>query len=128
MVKQVNTIANEGWFRGSTEIEQMTYRKGAINPIEEVEKVNVPILLVHGSVDQRVQPVQARIYLKELEKHGKPHKYVELEGADHFYDTLYYEHQIELYTSMIDFLQNDCGTMSLPMQARAEPADGDEGG
>ena len=45
---------------------------------------------------------------------------VELEGADHFYDTLYYEHQIELYTSMIDFLQNDCGTMSLPMQARVE--------
>lgn len=109
MVKQVNTIANERWFRGAVEIEQMEYRKGAVNPVDEVENVNVPILLIHGSVDQRVQPVQARIYLKELEKHNKPYKYVELDGADHFYDTLYYEHQIELYSSMIDFLANDCG-------------------
>jgi hypothetical protein len=38
---------------------------------------------------------------------------VELEGADHFYNTLYYEHQIELYTSIIDFLQNECGNMSV---------------
>ena len=30
-------------------------------------------------------------------------------GADHFYNTLFYEHQIELYTSMIDYLKNDCG-------------------
>jgi dienelactone hydrolase len=109
MVKQVNTIANESWFRGSTEIEQMAYRRGAINPVDEVEKVNVPILLIHGSVDQRVQPVQARLYYKQLEKHNKPYKYVELEGADHFYDTLFFEHQIELYESLIDFLGNDCG-------------------
>lgn len=118
MVKQVNTIANESWFRGAVDIEQMSYRKGAINPVEEVEKVNVPILLVHGSVDQRVQPVQAKIYYAQLKKHNKPYKYVELDGADHFYDTLYYEHQIELYESIIDFLQNDCGSMNR-MQADA---------
>ncbi len=108
MVRQVNTIANEQWFRGAAEIEQMSYRKGAVNPVEEVEKVNVPVLLIHGSVDQRVQPVQAKIYIKELERFNKPYKFVELEGADHFYDTLFFEHQIELYESMIDFLQNDC--------------------
>ncbi|MDJ0710986.1 MAG: prolyl oligopeptidase family serine peptidase [Woeseiaceae bacterium] len=109
MIKQVNTIANEGWFRGAVEIEQMAYRKGAINPIDEVEKVNVPILLVHGSVDQRVQPVQARIYYRELNRHGKDYEYVELDGADHFYDTLFFEHQIKLYESMIGFLDEDCG-------------------
>lgn len=109
MVRQVNTIANEQWFRGAGEIEQMSYRKGAVNPVEEVEDVNVPILLVHGSVDQRVQPVQAKIYYDQLEKHNKPYKYVELEGADHFYDTLFFEHQLKLYGEMIDFLKNDCG-------------------
>lgn len=109
MVKQVNTIANEAWFRGSTEIEQMEYRNGALNPIDHVEKVNVPILMVHGSVDQRVQPVQARIYYKELDRLGKPYKFVELDGADHFSNTLFFEHQIELYQSIIDFLANDCG-------------------
>ena len=109
MIKQVNTIANEAWFRGSTEIEQIEYRNGALNPIDNVEKVNVPILMIHGSVDQRVQPVQARIYYKELDRLGKPYKFVELDGADHFSNTLFFEHQIELYQSIIDFLANDCG-------------------
>ena len=49
------------------------------------------------------------MYLKQLEKYNKPYKYLELDGADHFYDTLFYNHQIELYESMIDFLANDCG-------------------
>jgi dipeptidyl aminopeptidase/acylaminoacyl peptidase len=113
MIKQVNTIANESWFRGSGEIEQLAYRKGALNPIDEVSKVNVPILMIHGSVDQRVQPVQARIYLKELEKHGKPYKFVELDGADHFSNTWTYDHQMDIYQSMIDFLANDCGPNGL---------------
>jgi hypothetical protein len=34
---------------------------------------------------------------------------VELKGADHFSNTLFYDHQITLYTAMIDFLKNDCG-------------------
>ncbi len=109
MTKQVNTIANESWYRGATELEQNAYRNGAVNPVDVADKVNVPILMVHGSVDQRVQPVQAKIYLKQLDKYSKRHKVVWLEGADHFYDTLFYEHQIELYESMTDFLANDCG-------------------
>lgn len=113
MIRQVNTIANERWFRGASEIEQIAYRNGALNPIDNVEKVNVPILLIHGSVDQRVQPVQARIYYKELDKHGKNYKFVELEGADHFSNTLFFVHQIELYESIIDFLANDCGPNGL---------------
>jgi len=95
--------------RGSQEIEQLNMWRDSINPIKEVDKVNVPILLVHGSVDQRVPPVHVRKYLDELEKYNKPYKYVELEGADHFYNTLFYEHQIKLYRSMIDYLKNDCG-------------------
>ena len=109
MVKQINTIANEEWFRGAGEIEQMSYRRGAVNPVDEVEGVNVPILLIHGSVDQRVQPVQAKIYYDKLDRYEKPYEFVELDGADHFYDTLYFEHQIKLYESIIEFLENDCG-------------------
>jgi len=109
MIKQVATIGNEPWFRGAVEIEQMAYRHGAINPVDEVEKVNVPIMVIHGSVDQRVQPAQARLYVKQLEKHDKPYKMVWLDGADHFSNTLFYDHQLKLYESMIDFLHNDCG-------------------
>lgn len=113
MVKQVNTIANESWFRGAAEIEQMAYRKGAVNPVDEAKKVNVPMLIVHGSVDQRVQPAQARLYMSQLDRYGKDYKYLELDGADHFYDTLFYEHQSSLYNGIIDFLQNDCGPEGL---------------
>ena len=95
--------------RGAQEIEQINMWRDSINPIKEAAKVNVPMLLIHGSVDQRVPPAHVRKYLDELEKYNKPHKYVELEGADHFSNTLFYGHQIELYTSMIDYLKNDCG-------------------
>jgi len=95
--------------RGAQEIEQINMWRDSINPIKEVSKVNVPILLVHGDVDQRVPPAHVRKYLDELEKYNKPYKYVELEGADHFSNTLFYDHQILLYQSMIDYLKNDCG-------------------
>ena len=97
---------------GAARVMRDVYQYGAVQPVDEVEKVNVPLLLIHGSVDSRVLPKQAKLYRDALDRAGKNYKYVELEGADHFYNTLYYEHQIELYTSIIDFLQNDCGNMS----------------
>lgn len=107
--------ANEypGSNSGTTEIWTERYQYDMVEPVEEVPKVNVPILLVHGSVDQRVRPRQAKLYLKQLEKHNKPYKYLELDGADHFSNTLFYNHQIDLYTGIIDFLTNDCGPNGL---------------
>ena len=69
----------------------------------------MPLLLIHGSVDQRVPPVHVRKYLKKLEKYNKPHQYVELDGADHFSNTLFFDHQKLLYDSLIGFLHEDCG-------------------
>ena len=81
----------------------------SLSPIEDVEKLNVPMLIVHGDVDQRVPVDHANKYLKELDKHGKAYKYVELEGADHFSNTLFYGHKITFYNALIDYLKNDCG-------------------
>jgi len=94
---------------GAGKIEQERMWIDSISPINEVEKVNVPILLIHGSVDQRVPPEHAKKYLKELKKYNKPHEYLELEGADHFSNTLFYHHKIKLYETMIDYLKNKCG-------------------
>jgi dipeptidyl aminopeptidase/acylaminoacyl peptidase len=107
--------ANEygGGASGTSKIWTEVYQYNVVEPVEEVPKVNIPILLIHGSVDQRVRPRQAKLYMKQLEKYHKPYKFVELEGADHFYSTLFYNHQIELYTSIIDFLANDCGPNGL---------------
>ena len=81
----------------------------SLSPIDDVEKVNIPMLIVHGDVDQRVPVDHANKYLKELDKHGKSYEYVELEGADHFSNTLFYDHKITFYNALIDYLQNDCG-------------------
>jgi dipeptidyl aminopeptidase/acylaminoacyl peptidase len=108
-----DTLMQVGYYsdrmRGAQEIEQINMWRDSVNPIDEAENVNVPMLLIHGSVDQRVPPAHVRKYLDELDKYNKSYKYVELDGADHFSNTLFYHHQYDLYTSMIDFLKNDCG-------------------
>jgi dipeptidyl aminopeptidase/acylaminoacyl peptidase len=86
-------------------------RRGTIgiNPMKEVSKVNIPLLMVHGNVDRRVQYYHMQDYQKAFEAAGKTGEFITLEGADHFYTTLMYTHQQQLYTKMLDYLANDCG-------------------
>ncbi len=100
-------------FEGWPAIEQIRMWDDSVSPLKEAEKVNVPMLLIHGDVDQRVPLDHAKKYRKLLDRYNKNYKYLELEGADHFSTTLFFRHQIELYESLIDFLANDCGHMSL---------------
>jgi dipeptidyl aminopeptidase/acylaminoacyl peptidase len=95
--------------RGAQRDEQLHMWDDSVSPIKVADKVNVPLLLVHGSVDQRVPPDHVKKYRRELEKFNKDYRYVELKGADHFSNTLFYNHQLELYQSLIGFLKDDCG-------------------
>lgn len=97
---------------GSAKIEQLTTWDGAVSPIKEVKKINVPMLIVHGDNDQRVPPEHFDKYIDELDRAGIDYKKLILEGADHFSDTLFYHHKIALYETMLDFFENDCGSMS----------------
>lgn len=84
-------------------------RRDGIQPIDEVAKVNVPMLIVHGEDDQRVPFKHHEIYTREMKRKGIPFEELVLEGADHFYNTLFYNHQEQLYTTMLRFLKQDCG-------------------
>ena len=95
--------------RGSGKIEQLSMWDDSISPMQEIDKINVPILLIHGDVDQRVPVEHAEKYLDALKDAGKPHSYVELKGADHFSNTLFYDHKLELYKAMLGYLANECG-------------------
>jgi hypothetical protein len=75
------------------------------------------------SVDHRVLPRQAKMYLKQLEKYNKPYKYVELEGAGHFSSTLFYNHQLDLYTAITEFPANDCGPNGISENLSASNTD-----
>ncbi|MDP5210352.1 S9 family peptidase [Microbulbifer sp. 2205BS26-8] len=99
--------------RGAQKEEQLSMWGDSVSPLEQAAEVNIPLLLIHGSVDQRVPPIHAEKYRKALDAHGKNYKYVELEGADHFSNTLFFNHQKLLFESMIAYLKNDCGPSGL---------------
>lgn len=105
--QQVNYYRNQ--IRGSSRVEQLAMWDDSISPIEEAAKVNVPMLVIHGSVDQRVPVSHSKKYVDELEKYGKDFEYIELEDADHFSNTLYYDHKMQAYPRMMSFLKKDCG-------------------
>jgi dipeptidyl aminopeptidase/acylaminoacyl peptidase len=109
--------------RGAGKIEQLAMWDDSISPLEEVEKVNVPILLIHGDVDQRVPLEHAEKYRDALVEAAKPHTYLELEGADHFSNTLFYHHKLALYEAMLGYLSNECGlkTGAAPTLAQTDP-------
>nr|WP_298925906.1 prolyl oligopeptidase family serine peptidase [uncultured Erythrobacter sp.] len=92
-------------------LDAWSKRRGMIgvNPINEVSKVNIPLLMIHGDDDRRVMYYHFKDYKKAFEAAGKQGQFLTMEGADHFSNTLMYNHQQQLYTKMLDFLANDCG-------------------
>ena len=106
-VHQVNYYRNR--FQGKLREFFGKAHELAFNPVREAEKVNIPVLLIHGEVDQRVPIAHANMYLAQLRKHDKPYEYLLLEGADHFYNTLNYDHREAFYTRLLGFLKDRCG-------------------
>lgn len=53
------------------------------SPAYHVEALNVPILIAYGTDDRRVDPDHAHRMLLMLDLYGKPHRYLEIEGAEH---------------------------------------------
>ncbi len=79
-----------------------------VSPIEHVDKVNIPIFVIHGDIDQRVNIYHSRAFVKKLKEFNKDYKYTELKGADHFSNTLFYDHKKIFYSELIDWLDNKC--------------------
>ncbi|WP_102797200.1 alpha/beta hydrolase family protein [Bowmanella denitrificans] len=102
---RINATLNENRF--SRELQRPTIK--GVNPLDLVEKVNVPLLVIHGDIDQRVPVEHSRLFVEKLKKLGKDHKYVELEGADHFSNTLYYHHKTLFYSELLNWLEHKCG-------------------
>ena len=55
----------------------------ADSPRRHVDKVHVPILMLHGDRDPQVDVDQSRAMAKALKSVNKPFEYIELKGADH---------------------------------------------
>ena len=98
------------WLADSGTLLERTYRPtvDGLSPLEHVASVDVPILLIHGDIDERVPVAESRKFVAKLKQYEKQHKYIELEGANHFFGTIYYRHYMEMYPAMIDWLDNTC--------------------
>lgn len=79
-----------------------------VSPLDHVEEVNVPILVVHGDIDIRVPVAQSRRFVSKLKQYKKDHKYLELKDADHFSSTLSYQHKVDFYTALLNWLETKC--------------------
>lgn len=56
----------------------------AISPAQQVDKVAIPILLIHGKDDTVVRYDQSQIMADALKRAGKPVEFVTLDGEDHW--------------------------------------------
>jgi dipeptidyl aminopeptidase/acylaminoacyl peptidase len=72
-----------------------------VSPVNFAEKINIPILLVHGT-DDRVVPVKhSREMYDELEDEDKNVKYIEIEDANHHLSVQ--AHRIQTLKAMVEF-------------------------
>jgi dipeptidyl aminopeptidase/acylaminoacyl peptidase len=61
-----------------------TGRMEAASPARHAEKVQVPIMLIHGRDDTVVPYLHSELMAKALQKAGKPHRLIEMKGEDHW--------------------------------------------
>lgn len=54
------------------------------SPISKADKINIPVLLLHGDKDRVVKVQHSRKMYDELKSLNKPVEYIELENGDHY--------------------------------------------
>ncbi len=77
----------------------------ALSPAKMADKVDVPLLLIHGKDDTVVPYVQSTIMADAMKKAGKPVELVTLTGEDHWLSRG--ATRLQMLTSVVDFLEKN---------------------
>ena len=85
----------------------------AVSPIELVDNIKVPILLIHGTKDRSVRFSQSKSMYKALKKRDKAVEFVELENGDHYLTK--HKHRVATFKAIDDFL-----AIHLPVKIESE--------
>ena len=75
----------------------------ATSPINHVDKIRAPVLLIYGGQDQRVRVTQGKRLASELTKHGKQYEMIFEEKEGHGFHIE--KNKIEMYRKMDAFLK-----------------------
>lgn len=73
------------------------------SPVNHVDKIQVPVLLVHGTKDRSVPVKQSVAMYKALKSENKDVQYIELEDGDHYLSTN--SHRLQTFQAMDSFLK-----------------------
>lgn len=73
------------------------------SPVNHVDKIQVPVLLVHGTKDRSVPVKQSVAMYKALKGKEKDVQYIELEDGDHYLSTN--SHRLQTFQAMDSFLK-----------------------
>ncbi len=84
-------------------------RLKATSPSQQAARIQVPVLLVHGTSDRVVPVDQSKTMASALSRAGKPYQFIELEGGDHHLSR--YSHRLEFFQAMESFLAKHIGTV-----------------
>ena len=87
----------------------------AASPVNLVEAVDMPILLVHGEKDRVVDVRQSRKMARALERNGKPVQYIELPEGTHSLERE--SNRLDYATALVEFLDTH---LAAPSDAAAQ--------
>jgi dipeptidyl aminopeptidase/acylaminoacyl peptidase len=79
----------------------------ATSPLYHADKIKVPVVLMHGTLDRQVEYTQSVKMEEALTKAGKPHKFISFERGDHALSHRPY--LLRVYTELEKFLQETIG-------------------
>lgn len=80
---------------------------GGVSPINEIENLSMPMLVVHGNGDTTVPVDQSRRFVEEAQRRNADIAYVEIEGMGH--SPIMVDDVMQFYPPLLDFLGSRCG-------------------
>ena len=72
-----------------------------------LSEIRTPLLVLHGSEDTRVPPVQSEAVVEQLRQHGVEHEYVVYSGEGHGFRKR--EHRIDAYERLANWFERHLG-------------------
>ena len=88
------------------------------SPLDRAGDIDVPVLIIHGDVDDRVPINHSRELVAVLEKRKSPHTYIELPNGDHYLSLQ--SHRKTFLQAVQKFLAANIGAKSSATAAGAE--------
>lgn len=88
------------------------------SPITWADKITGPLLLIHGTADNRVDIGGSQAMADKLQELGKPHRFVKFEGQGHGCKGT--GNQLRYYTECLGFIEEHCHALSSRVQKNKE--------